>query len=73
MTWINRLKLLTGLLVVLVTVAAATIILNQRESQVASSTASIQALSYSIGRRHLCRRKPASGWSAATVPENQRC
>ena len=49
MTWINRLKLLSGLLVVLVTVAAATIILNQRESQVASSSAYIQALSYSIG------------------------
>lgn len=49
MTWINRLKLLTGLLVVLITVAAATVILNQRESQVASSSASIQALSYSIG------------------------
>jgi multidrug resistance efflux pump len=49
MTWINRLRLLAGLLVVLVTVAAATVILNQRESQVASSTASIQALSYSIG------------------------
>lgn len=49
MTWINRLRLLAGLLVVLVTVAGATIILNQRESQVASATASIQALSYSIG------------------------
>jgi multidrug resistance efflux pump len=49
MTWINRLKLLAGLLVVLVAVAAATIVLNQRESQVASSSASIQALSYSIG------------------------
>ena len=49
MTWINRLRLLLGLVVVLVTVAGATVILNQRESQVASATASIQALSYSIG------------------------
>jgi multidrug resistance efflux pump len=49
MTWINRLRLLAGLLVVLVTVAAATVVLNQRESQAASATASIQALSYSIG------------------------
>lgn len=49
MTWINRLKLLTGLLVVLVVVAAATIILNQRESQVSSASASIETLSYSIG------------------------
>ena len=49
MTWINRLRLLLGLVVVLVTVAGATVILNQRESQVASATASIQAHSYSIG------------------------
>ncbi|GAA1953073.1 HlyD family efflux transporter periplasmic adaptor subunit [Microbacterium deminutum] len=49
MTWINRLRLLGGLLVVLLIVGAATIILNQRESQVASTSASIKALSYSIG------------------------
>ena len=49
MTWINRLRLITGLLVVFVIVAAATIILNQRESQVASASASIKSLSYSIG------------------------
>ena len=49
MTWINRLRLLGGLLVVIVVVAAATIILNQRESQVASASASIETLSYSIG------------------------
>lgn len=49
MTWINRLRLLVGLLVVLVIVAAAALVLNQRESQVASTTASIKALSYSIG------------------------
>ena len=49
MTWINRLRLLAGLLVVFVVVAAATIILNQRESQVASASASIKSLSYSIG------------------------
>ncbi len=49
MTWINRLRLLAGLLVVLLVVAGATVVLNQRESQVASATASIQALSYSIG------------------------
>lgn len=49
MTWINRLRLLAGLLVVFGIVGAATIILNQRESQVASTSASIQTLSYSIG------------------------
>ncbi|MEJ3404059.1 HlyD family efflux transporter periplasmic adaptor subunit [Rathayibacter sp. YIM 133350] len=49
MTWINRLRLLVGLVVIVVIVAAATIILNQRESQVASASASIEALSYSVG------------------------
>jgi multidrug resistance efflux pump len=52
MTWINRLRLITGLLVVVVIVAAATILLHQRESQVSSASASIKSLSYSIGSEY---------------------
>jgi multidrug resistance efflux pump len=49
MTWGNRFRLLGGLIIVVLIVATATLVLNQRESRVASSTASIKAISYSIG------------------------
>jgi multidrug resistance efflux pump len=49
MTWGNRFRLLGGLIIVVLIVGAATLVLNQRESQVASTTASIKAISYSIG------------------------
>ncbi len=49
MTWGNRFRLLGGLVIVLVIVAGATLVLNQRENQVASGTASINAISYSVG------------------------
>ncbi|MCU1581201.1 MAG: hypothetical protein QOD27_2200 [Microbacteriaceae bacterium] len=49
MTWGNRFRLLVGLIVIVAIVGAATLVLNQRESQVASTTASIKAISYSIG------------------------
>jgi multidrug resistance efflux pump len=49
MTWGNRFRLLVGLVVVVAIVGAATLVLNQRESQVASTTASIKAISYSVG------------------------
>lgn len=48
MTWINRLRLLGGLILVLVIVAGATFVLNQRESQVTSRSASIKAVSYDV-------------------------
>lgn len=49
MTWTNRLRLLGGALLVVVIVAACTIVFTQREGQVASRTASFQAISYTVG------------------------
>lgn len=49
MSWGSRFRLLFGIIVVTVLVGAATLVLNQRESQTASTTASIEALSYSVG------------------------
>lgn len=49
MTWSNRFRLLGGALLVLVIVAASTIVFTQREGQVASETASFEAVSYSVG------------------------
>ena len=49
MTWINRLKLLTGVLVVTAIVAACTLVFTQRQSQVASTSASITAQQYAVG------------------------
>jgi len=48
MTWVNRLRLLAGLMGVLVIVAGATFVLNQREAQVSSVSASIEAVSYKV-------------------------
>ena len=49
MTWKNRFKLLGGMLVVLVVVAALTVVFNQRQSRVASTSASIEAKRYPVG------------------------
>ncbi|MFW2512899.1 HlyD family efflux transporter periplasmic adaptor subunit [Demequina sp. SO4-13] len=49
MTWRNRLKLVFGAMVVLAVVAAATLVFNQRQTQVSSATASILAASYAVG------------------------
>ncbi len=49
MTWANRFKLAFGILAVLVLVAAATVVFNQRQSQVLSSTAQIDADHYDVG------------------------
>ncbi len=49
MTWKNRFKLLSGLIAVLAIVAVATVVLNKRESQVASTSAAISSISYSVG------------------------
>ncbi len=49
MTWRNRIRLLVGLAVVAAIVAGATLVLNRREGQVSSVTASIKAVSYSVG------------------------
>lgn len=49
MTWTNRFKLAIGLIVVLAVVAALTVVFNQRQSQVASSSASIEAKRYPVG------------------------
>jgi multidrug resistance efflux pump len=49
MTWSNHFRLLGGLIVVVAIVAGATLVLNQRENQVASGSAAINAVSYSVG------------------------
>ncbi|WP_411698917.1 HlyD family efflux transporter periplasmic adaptor subunit [Conyzicola sp.] len=49
MTWINRFKLVAGFISVLVVVAGLTVVFNQRQSQVASSSASIEAKRYPVG------------------------
>jgi multidrug resistance efflux pump len=49
MTWINRLRLFGGLLGVLLVVAVLTLIFNQRQTQVASLTATVAADSYDVG------------------------
>lgn len=49
MTWVNRLKLYSGILVVLVVVAALTVVFNQRQAQATSASASIEAERYPVG------------------------
>lgn len=49
MTWINRLRLLAGLLGVVLLVAALTLIFNQRQARAASLSATIGADTYSVG------------------------
>ena len=49
MTWTNRFKLVAGILSVLVVVSGLTVVFNQRQSQVASSSASIEAKRYPVG------------------------
>ncbi|WP_062516982.1 HlyD family efflux transporter periplasmic adaptor subunit [Demequina gelatinilytica] len=49
MTWGNRFKLVAGMLVVLLIVAAATLVFNRRQTQVLSSSAQIQAQQYDVG------------------------
>lgn len=49
MTWSNRLRLLLGVVVVIAIVGVSTLILSIRETQAASSTASVKAVTYSIG------------------------
>jgi len=49
MTWRNRLRLLVGLLSVFVLVAGLTIVFTQRQAQVASTSASIEAERYPVG------------------------
>jgi multidrug resistance efflux pump len=49
MTWRTRLKLFIGTLVVVALVAGMTLIFNQRQTQVASASASIDATRYPVG------------------------
>jgi multidrug resistance efflux pump len=49
MTWINRLRLLCGLLAVLALVAVLTLVFNQRQTRAASLTATISADTYLVG------------------------
>lgn len=49
MTWGNRLRLGIGFVVVLVLVAGFTLIFNQRQTEVTSTSASITAQEYAVG------------------------
>jgi multidrug resistance efflux pump len=49
MTWANRLRLFVGLIAVVAIVAVATFVLSVRETEVASSSATVKAVSYSVG------------------------
>lgn len=49
MTWASRLKLFSGIIVVVLLVACFTVIFTKRQSQVISTSASIQAVEYNIG------------------------
>jgi multidrug efflux pump subunit AcrA (membrane-fusion protein) len=49
MTWINRIRLLTGLLGVFALVAALTLVFNQRQTRAASLSATISADTYVVG------------------------
>lgn len=49
MTWANRLRLFVGLIAVLAVVLVSTLILSVRQSEVTSSTASVKAITYSVG------------------------
>jgi multidrug resistance efflux pump len=48
-TWLNRLKLLAGLVVVVAIVGASTIIFTQRQSEARSTSAAITAETYTVG------------------------
>jgi multidrug resistance efflux pump len=52
MTWGNRFRLLLGLVVVVAIALGATLVLSQRETEVASKSASIEAISYSVGSEY---------------------
>ncbi|MCU1544495.1 MAG: biotin attachment protein [Microbacteriaceae bacterium] len=49
MTWKNRIKLFVGFVAVLTVVASLTVVFNQRQSQVPSNSASIEAKRYPVG------------------------
>lgn len=49
MTWSNRFRLFVGVIVVFVIVGISTLVLSVRETQVTSSTASVKAITYSVG------------------------
>lgn len=49
MTWTNRLRLVGGVLAILLLVAVLTLVFNQRQTQAASATATINADIYEVG------------------------
>jgi multidrug resistance efflux pump len=49
MTWSNRIRLFLGLVVVVVIVLGFTLILSQRETEAASRSASVKAITYTVG------------------------
>jgi nicotinate-nucleotide pyrophosphorylase len=49
MTWTTRFKLFAGMIAVLVAVAGLTVVFNQRQSRVTSTSASIEAKRYPVG------------------------
>ena len=49
MTWANRFRLLFGLLAVFAIVLVSTLVLSVRQAEVSSTSASVKALTYSVG------------------------
>ncbi len=49
MTWANRFRLLIGLVIVVAIVLVSTLVLSVRQTEVASSSASVKAITYSVG------------------------
>ena len=49
MTWANRFRLVIGLITVILIVLGATLVLSVRQTEIASSTASVKAITYSVG------------------------
>ncbi|MBI5160749.1 MAG: HlyD family efflux transporter periplasmic adaptor subunit [Micrococcales bacterium] len=52
MTWASRMKLTVGVIVVVALVAIFTVVFTQRQSEVVSSSASIQAQRYEVGTEY---------------------
>ena len=49
MTWLNRFKMILGIVGVIVIVAGLTVVFNQRQSQVTTATAALVAEQYPVG------------------------
>ena len=72
MTWGNRFKLVLGLMLVLVVVAAGTLVFNQRQTRVTSTSAQVAAEPYAVGTDYGGVVEEAFVEEGDTVREGQR-